>query len=191
MRVRGHITIAVAAAAMLFSTTTAQAQDAKAAAVSLDVLTLHGTVGAIDRSDGTVALVGPEGGVLVMAVRDRQKLDAVQVGDPVVAQYYEAIVLKVLPARSATPGLSTQDSMISSRPGELPAGALESQVTLTTTVSAVDARARTVTIRGPLGRTETVKVQDASGLESLKEGDLVQITYTRALAIALDKRAGN
>src|SRR6266850_222862 len=93
MRVRGHITIAVAAAAMLLSTTTAQAQGAKAAAVSLDVLTLHGTVGEIDRSDGTVALVGPEGGVLVMAVRDRPKLDAVQVGDPVQITYTRALAI--------------------------------------------------------------------------------------------------
>jgi hypothetical protein len=61
-------------------------------------------------------------------------------------------------------------------------------ITLTTTVAAVDRQARAVTIRGPLGRTEKIRTQDAKGLESLRVGDLVQIIYTRALAIALDKR---
>jgi hypothetical protein len=44
-----------------------------------------------------------------------------------------------------------------------------------------------VTIKGPEGNTETVKARDPKNLEGVKEGDLVELTYTRALAIALDK----
>jgi ribosomal protein S17 len=63
------------------------------------------------------------------------------------------------------------------------------QVTVTATIVAIDKKAHTVTIKGPDGNTETVKARDPKNLEALKVGDLVEITYTRALAIALDKPA--
>jgi hypothetical protein len=47
----------------------------------------------------------------------------------------------------------------------------------------------TVTLKGPQGNSETVKVQDPKNLEGVKTGDLVDITYTQALAVALDKPA--
>jgi len=46
-----------------------------------------------------------------------------------------------------------------------------------------------VTIKGPEGNTETVKARNPKNLDAVKVGDLVEITYTRALAIALDKSA--
>ncbi len=46
-----------------------------------------------------------------------------------------------------------------------------------------------MTIKGPEGNTETVKARDPKNLDAVKVGDLVEITYTRALAIALDKSA--
>jgi hypothetical protein len=175
------------ALAMLSGTTKIHAQDVSAAIPAPDVLTLTALVGAIDRTDGTVSLLAP-GGVLVVAVRDRERLEGVQVGDPVVARYYEAVILSVVPASSASSDVSATESLVGSRPGMLPAGVLERQVTLTTTVVSVDQASRTVTIRGPRGRSETLRTQGAAGLDKLTGGDLVSITYTRALAIGLDKR---
>ena len=57
------------------------------------------------------------------------------------------------------------------------------------TIVAIDKAAKTVTIKGAEGTTETVKARDPKNLDALKVGDLVEITYTRALAIALDKSA--
>jgi ribosomal protein S17 len=63
------------------------------------------------------------------------------------------------------------------------------QVSITVTVVAIDKAAQTVTIKGPEGRTETVKARDPKNLDALSVGDLVEITYTQALAVALDKSA--
>jgi len=122
-------------------------------------------------------------------VRDKQKLDAVNVGDPVVATYMEAVAFQVRKAGTAAPGVTTQETRVSSKPGETPAGAIGREVTVTATITAVDKKAHTVTIRGPQGATETVKAKDPKNLEAIKVGDLVDITYTQALAVSLDKPA--
>ena len=54
-------------------------------------------------------------------------------------------------------------------------------------ITAIDKKARTVTVKGPQGGTETIKAKDPKNLEGLKVGDMVEITYTQALAISLDK----
>jgi ribosomal protein S17 len=122
-------------------------------------------------------------------VQDPKKLDAIKVGDPVIGKYYEAIAFEVKKPGSATPGVTTQQAVASSQPGATPAGVAGEQITITATVAAIDRKAHTVTIKGPEGNSETVKARDPKNLDAVKVGDLVEITYTRALALALDKSA--
>lgn len=136
-----------------------------------------GTVKAIDKEERTVTLVDSPGGTLTLAVQDPQTLDAARVGDLVVATYYEALVVQVRPAGAA-------------KPGDMAAGPIESQVTLTAAVAAVDGKNGMLTIKGLEGDAETVKVGDPKILTGIKAGDLVQLTFTPALAVALEKRAG-
>ncbi len=152
------------------------------------VVTLRGTVEAIDKEKQTVTLKGPKR-TLVVQVQDPKKLDAIKVGDPVVGKYYEALAVEVKKAGTATPGMTAQQGVASSKPGETPAGAVGQRVTVTVTITEIDKKAGTVTVKGPEGRTETIKARDPKNLDAVKVGDLVEITYTRALAIALDKSA--
>jgi Cu/Ag efflux protein CusF len=150
------------------------------------VVTVRGTVEAIDKEKQTVTLKGPKR-TLTLHVRDPKKLEAIKVGDPVVGKYYEAVAIEVKKPGAATPGVTAQQSVATSKPGETPAGAIGQQVSVTTTITAIDKAARRVTLKGPDGSSEMVKVRDPKNLEAVKVGDLVEITYTRALAIALDK----
>jgi len=163
-----------------------EAMPGKAVASSVKV---RGTIDAIDKEKGTVTLKGPKGRTVTLEVRDPSKLEAIKVGDPVVATYMEAVAFQVRKAGTAAPGASVQEARVSSKPGETPAGAVGREVTVTATITAIDKKARTVTLKGPEGNTETVKVRDAKNLEGVKAGDLVDITYTQALAVALDKPA--
>ncbi len=174
------------------TTTTAPAEKAPAEKPTgkgaASVTKVRGTVAAVDRDAGTVTLKGPKGRTVTIEVKDKQKLDMIKVGDPVVAAYVEAVAFRVQKAGSgATPGVTTQDTRISSKPGETPAGAVGREVTATVTITAIDKKARTVTVKGPQGGTETIKAKDPKNLEGLKVGDMVEITYTQALAISLDK----
>jgi Cu/Ag efflux protein CusF len=150
-------------------------------------VTVHGTISAIDKEARTITLKGPKR-TLTLDVQDPSKLDAVKVGDPVVARYMEAIAVQVRKAGTATPGASVQESRVSSKPGENPAGAIAREVTVTATVTAINTKAQTVTIKGPRGHEETIKVRDPENLKAVKKGDLVEITYIQALAVALDRK---
>ena len=44
-----------------------------------------------------------------------------------------------------------------------------------------------VTLKGPEGNKETIKVKDPNNLKKVKVGDQVVISYTEALAIAVEK----
>jgi hypothetical protein len=159
---------------------------AKPKAEEVVAVTLRGTVEAIDKEKGTITIKGRQRSLTVQ-VRDPKKLEAIKVGDPVVGRYYEALAIEVKKPGTATPGVTVQQGTATSKPGETPAGAVGQQVTATVTVTAIDKAAKTVTVKGADGTTETVKARDPKNLDALKVGDLVEITYTRALAIALDK----
>ena len=150
---------------------------------------VQGTVDAVDKEKGTVTLKGPRGRTVTLGVKDKSKLDAIAVGDPVVATYIEAVAVQVRKAGSGAPGVSVTGQRATSKPGETPAGAVTREITVTATIDVIDKKAQTVTIKGPEGNAETIKVRNPKNLEGVKVGDLVDITYAQALAVALDKPA--
>ena len=152
-------------------------------------VTVRGTVDAVDKANRTVTLKGPEGNTLTLDVKDPSKLDVIKVGDPVVATYTEAVAFQIKKAGTATPGSTVQESRVGSKPGETPAGAISREITVTGTITAIDKNSQTVTIKGPDGKSATVKAKDPKNLERINVGDLVEIKYTQALAVSLDKPA--
>jgi Cu/Ag efflux protein CusF len=152
------------------------------------IVTIRGWVDAIDISNRTVTLKGPRGGTVTLDVKDPKKLDAMTVGDPVVAVYMEALARHVKKV-SAASGLHVQDARVSSQPGETPSATVGREIVVTARITAVDQTAQTVTIEGARGKTETIKVKDKTNLQGVTAGDLAELTYTQALAITLD-RAG-
>jgi len=150
---------------------------------------IKGTVAAVDKDNRTITLKGPKGRTVTLDVQDPQKLDAVKVGDPVVATYMEAVAFQIKKPGTATPGTTVQETRVGSKPGETPAGAIGQEVTVTATITAINKTAGTVTIKGPQGNTETIKAKDPKNLDLVKVGDMVEITYARALAVSLDKPA--
>jgi hypothetical protein len=85
--------------------------------------------------------------------------------------------------------VSVTEARVTSKPDETPAGAVGREVVVTATITAIDRTAQTVTIKGPRGNTETIKVKDATNLTGVEAGDVAELTYTQALAVTLD-RAG-
>ena len=59
------------------------------------------------------------------------------------------------------------------------------------TITEVDANRGTMTIKNPRGDAETAQVQDQEMLEGVNAGDVVQLAYTRALAVELDRSPAN
>ena len=191
------LTVALGAAAVLAvqscgSTSLPSAEEAPAlggTAGEATMVTVRGWIDAVDKTNRTVTLKGPRGGTVTLDVKDPKKLDSVAVGDPVVAAFIEALALEVKKVPGAKPGVSVTEARATSQPGETPSGAVGREVVVTATITAVDRKAQTVTIKGPRGNTETIKVKDAANLKGVEAGDVAELTYTQALAVTLD-RAG-
>ena len=151
------------------------------------VTTLTGTVEAVDMANRVVTIKGSRGRTVELKVGPEAKnLDQVKVGDKVVAKYYESIAYRLKKPGEAE-GVTTEEAVARAKPGEVPGGVIAEQVTVTATIEDISPKRTYVTLKGPEGKIVDVKVMDPKNIEGLKVGDQVVITYTRALAIALDK----
>ena len=54
------------------------------------------------------------------------------------------------------------------------------------TVTAVDPKAKTITMKGPRGNVVTLDVQNPDQFKVVKVGDEVQVVYTEAVAISVE-----
>jgi hypothetical protein len=151
-----------------------------------DVVESRATITAVDRSQRQVTLRDESGGEFVVEATDAvRNFDQIQVGDEVVVAYTEALAWQVKPAGEGAPGLSTDEGVTRAKPGEKPAGAVGRSVTITATITAIDLAAGTVTLTGPGGNSRTIKARDPNNLKKVKVGDLVDITYSEALAVSV------
>jgi len=152
------------------------------------VTTATATVQAIDLDKRIVTLKGPAGKVFDVKVGPQAKnLPQVKVGDEVTVKYYESVAYRLLKPGEAPVPTQQTDLVETAKKGEKPGGLAASQTTLTATVEAIDMKAQTATLKGPEGKSFTVKAQDPKNLEAAKVGDEVVITYTEALAISVEK----
>ncbi len=181
----------VAGAVCLASATLAQ-EPAKPAApakgeavVASEVVTA--TVTKIDQKTREVTLKTADGQEYSFVAGDAVKnLAQVKKGDLVTATYTEALAYEVKKGGNAA-GMGTNVTTEAAPLGKKPAAAVAQQTTLTVTIAAIDPKVPSVTFRGPAGNTRTIKVRHPEKLQGVNVGDTVEITYTEALAIKVEK----
>jgi Cu/Ag efflux protein CusF len=150
------------------------------------VTTIQATVVGLDLPGRVITLKGPKGNQATFHVGDQVKnLDQVKVGDIVVAKYYESIAVRL--AKPGAPAAESVDAVGSAKKGDMPAGVAVQQDTLKAKVTAIGKHKDSVTLTGPEGNAVTIKVKDPKKLDGVKVGDDVDVTYTQALAISVEK----
>jgi hypothetical protein len=155
--------------------------------VAQNAVEVTATVEAIDQTTRMVTLKGPDGKLTTIKVGEQvRNLPQVKKGDRVVVTFYESLAFEVNRAGTGAPGVAVAEDVTRAQPGQRPGGTAAQAVTLTTTIQAIDKTANTVTLKDPNGELTTIKVRNPSNLEKVKVGDLVDITYTEALAIAVE-----
>ncbi len=166
----------------------APAEVQKPAFEKSELVTVTATVEAIDMATRMVTLKGPKGNTFTFkAGEEVRNLPQVNVGDQVLAKYYESVAIEVKKPGEVTPGVTKEEVAGRAMPGEMPAGVMASQVTITATVEAIDMQKPSVTLKGHDGKTKEIKVKDPKKLENVNIGDNVVITYTEALALSVEK----
>ena len=178
-------TIAAIVLISAMSLTTIQAQNPNSGGVQATA-TVTAKVTAVDQTTREVSIMTDDGKAYSFIAGDNVKnLAQVKVGDVITAVYTEAIAYQVRKHNKDT-GVVVTNAVAAAPVGAKPAGAVAQQTTFTVTIVAIDPAIPTVTFKGPQGNTKTIKVKDPKKLEGVKVGDLVDITYTEALAVKVD-----
>jgi hypothetical protein len=152
------------------------------------LVTATATVEAIDLQKRVVTLKGPEGNVFDVTVgKEARNLPQVKVGDLVKVKYYESIALRLVKPGEGVAGIQETEVLGRAKKGEKPGGLTASEVTLTATITAIDKKKHMVTLKGPKGKSVTVKAENPKNLAKVKVGDEVEVTYTEALAISVEE----
>lgn len=153
---------------------------------SEDKVEVTALVTAVDASSRTVTLKGEAGrSIVIEAGPDVKNLDQVHTGDTVAVTFTRAVSWIVRPAGSGSPGITTKASVDRADATQKPAMSVGDSVTVTTTITRIDKEEKTVDLTGPAGNTIVLKPKDASNLEKVKVGDLVDLTYSEGLAAAV------
>jgi len=152
----------------------------KAMSSTATILAIDSTARMITLRDSSgledVYTVGPE----------VQRFNELKVGDSVKTTYYESTVLQIRKA-GATPGPTGTTGAVTSGTGALPSGTMGVQEKMTVTVKSIDPSMPSITVTTPDGRTVTRKVEDKKNLEGVNVGDMIDVTYTRAVLLSIDR----
>jgi O-phosphoseryl-tRNA(Cys) synthetase len=168
--------------------TRAQAQDTKGETVAASV-TVTAKVTSVDLKTRKVKVVTDDGKKYSFIAGDNVvNLPQVKKGDIITAVYTEAIAYQVRKHNKET-GVTVTDAAAAAQPGQKPAGAVMQQTTVAVTITAIDPTVPSVTFKGPEGNVRTIKIKDPQKLNGVKVGDVVDITYTEAIAIKVDPAA--
>jgi hypothetical protein len=153
-----------------------------------DVVTASATVESIDHKTRMVTLLGSDGETITFRADDAiRNLDQVKRGDLVQATYYRSVAIQLRQPGQVTPGVSAGTTTMRADPGSQPAAGGASTVTVVATVEALDRANQSATLEFPDGTLHTIQVRNPQHFDVAKVGDQVEITYTEAVAISVEK----
>ncbi|MBM4244901.1 MAG: hypothetical protein FJ148_13985 [Deltaproteobacteria bacterium] len=151
-------------------------------------VTVTAAVQKIDQKTRMVTLKGPDGELKTIQVsEDVRNLPQVKKGDLVTVAFYESIAWELKKKGTAEPSIDAAADASRAPAGSRPGVVGGAGVSVTAAITKIDRKANTVSLKGPEGKVVTVKVKNPSRLEGVKVGDLVEITYTEAIAISVEK----
>ena len=151
------------------------------------VLTIHGTVAAVDKPEKLVTIQVPDGRKYTLKVDNPYNLEAANLGAGVVVRYYELVSVRKKKPGESLPSISVTGGVVTAKAGGLPGAVAEEHLNAVVSVVQVDKASGTVTIKGADGSIETAKANNPKVLSHLKAGDDLVITTSRATAISLEK----
>lgn len=147
------------------------------------------TVQKINLETREVSLVDTNGKPLTIKCGPEvRNLEELRVGDKVTATYYESVAYEVHKPGAVEAGTRAAVGAARAEPGEKPGAVAANVVQVTATIEAIDKSVPSVTLRKADGQLVPIKVRDASRLENVAVGDMVEITFTEAMAISVTQK---
>lgn len=145
-------------------------------------------VKSIDYKTRKITLVQGSDTFDITADKEVINFNQIKKGDTVSVKYKEAIVLDVHKGGKAS-GPRETDTAWRGKPGEKPQAGVSSEVTQTVVISKIDRKEPSVTFKDVDGETQKFKVMHPERLEGVNVGDSVDITYSEAMAVKVEKKS--
>lgn len=180
----------IVAAALVLAAFPAFAQEAtteKPYVSSTQTVQLTAEVVAVDREAYTVTLKGPQGNERTLNLgKEARRLDEVEVGDTVMAEFVQNLNIEVLEAENVEPGSGTMVTTARAPDSERP-GMIAAETSISTAkVHEINQEKGTFKLQWEDGIEEYVAL-DPENLKRAAVGDLVVVTYTEAIALQLEE----
>jgi hypothetical protein len=153
-----------------------------------EVQEVSATVEAIDTENRLISLRGPKGTATILAGPDIVNFPQIKVGDEVKVKYTVAVAAKITKSKE-TPTTKLDANSQTAPEGSKPSASVDATITTTVQIESVDLSFETVTFKRPDGFVRTIAPASPEGkkfIKTLKKGDLVDVSYTEALAISVE-----
>ena len=143
---------------------------------------------AIDHEALQVTLQGPQGNVRTIQLdKEARRLNEVEVGDTVYAEYVQHLSIEVVAGDGARPGSGSMSTVKRAPDSEMP-GAVTTETTLSmATVEEINLEDSTFKLNWGDGGIKAYSARDPENLKKAAVGDLVLVTYTEALALSVQE----
>jgi len=188
----GFVAISILAGASLLSAADGDISTGNVTVVAESKTEEQAVVREINPEKRTLTLAMPNGSLQTLVVDEQvTRFDKIQRGDVVKTTYSEAVSVRLRKTK-IEPGVKVEESLTREPDKVKPAVKTLRQVTTTATIDSISADFRTVGLKGSDGKVEIVAVRNPDNLRMLrsgevKVGDQIDITYTQAVAISVEK----
>ena len=157
----------------------------KGAVAVADAIELQGTVTALDKNTRAVTIQGATGNVMTVTAGPQVKnFSKIKVGDLVTLSYVAALGLELKKGGGRLRERIESEQTTAAKPGEKPSGSMSRTVKVIADVTAVDAGAGMITLRGPQRSVDLV-VKDKELLTDIRVGDQIFATYEELTVLSI------
>jgi hypothetical protein len=191
MKIRSILLAAMIAAVPVLASAQQPAKTAtvvekeKGAVAVADAIELQGTVTALDKNTRAVTILGASGKVITVTAGPQVKnFNKIKVGDLVTLTYVSALALDLKKGGGRLRERIESEQATAAKPGEKPSGSMSRTVKVIADVTAVDAGAGTITLRGPQHSID-LAVKDKELLRDVRVGDQIFATYEELTVISI------
>ena len=157
----------------------------KGAVTVADAVELQVVVTALDKNTRAVTVQEPNGKVMTFTAGPQIKnFSKIKIGDLVTLSYIAALGLELKKGGGRLRENIESDQTTRTKPGEKPSAGRLRTVNVIADVTAVDAGAGTITLRGPQRSVDLV-VKDKDLLKDVRAGDQVFATYEELTVLSI------
>ena len=157
----------------------------KGAVTVADAVELQVVVTALDKNTRAVTVQEPNGKVMTFTAGPQIKnFSKIKIGDLVTLSYIAALGLELKKGGGRLRESIESEQTARAKPGDKPSGSMNRTVKVIADVTAVDAGAGTITLRGPQRSVDLV-VKDKDLLKDVRAGDQVFATYEELTVLSI------